>query len=148
MPLHAVDLIALQNLVYRYCWHLDHGDFDAMAALFSDAVVHLDPAGTFDRDPAGIAAVYRTYVKLHADGTPRTRHVTTNLILDPVGEDEVRSNSSVVVFQQADTLGLQPIIVTRNHDRFVRVDGTWRFAERSIEMNLLGNLSAHMLQSL
>lgn len=148
MALHATDLIALQNLVYRYCWHLDHGDFDAMAALFSHATVHLDPAGTFERDPAGIAAVYRTYVKIYPDGTPRTRHVTTNLILDPVSDDEVRSSSSVVVFQQADTLGLQPIIVTRNHDRFVRTQGEWRFAERSIEMNLLGNLSAHMLQSI
>ena len=147
MALQAPDILAIQNLVYRYTWHIDHGDFAAMAALFARAVVILDPAGTFDCDPKGLEGVFREYVRVYADGTPRTRHVTTNLIIDPEGDDQASSSSSVVVFQQTDALALQPIIVTRNLDRFVRTEGEWHFSERRIEMNFLGDLSAHMMKT-
>ncbi len=146
MSLQALDILAIQNLVYRYTWHIDHGDFSSMAAMFDRAVVILDPAGEFVRDAKGIEAIYRQYVRIHDDGTPSTRHVTTNLIIDPEGDDAASSSSSVVVFQQTDALKLQPIIVTRNLDRFARTDGEWHFSERRIEMNFLGDLSAHMLQ--
>jgi hypothetical protein len=72
--------------------------------------------------------------------------VTTNLILDVEGPGQVSANSAVTVFQQTDELPLQPIIGTRNFDRFEKVGGRWRFAARRIEIDLLGNLSAHMLQ--
>lgn len=140
----TADSIAIQNLVYRYCYHLDHGDFEAMAGLFAHADVTL-PAGVFKADPAGLAAVFREYVRIYPDGTPRTRHVTTNLIIDPDGADHATANSSVIVFQQTDALPLQAILGTRNYDRFERAEGGWRFAARRIEMNLQGDLSAHML---
>jgi hypothetical protein len=52
------------------------------------------------------------------------------------------------VFQQTDELPLQPIIGTRNFDRFEKVDGQWRFAARRIEVDLLGNVSAHMTRDI
>lgn len=140
----AADSTAIQNLVYWYCHHLDHGDFQAMASLFADAEVTL-PAGAFTCDAAGLADVFRQYVRIYPDGTPRTRHVTTNLIIEADGPDRATANSSVIVFQQTDDLPLQAILATRNYDRFERVDGRWRFAARRIEMNLQGDLSAHML---
>lgn len=141
--LSAMDVVEIQNLVYRYCWHIDHGDFDAMAQMFAHAEVTL-PAGVHRNDPAGLAAVFREYVKVYPDGTPRTRHVTTNLIIEPESSGRAAANSAVTVFQQTDELPLQPIIGTRNFDRFEKVDGHWRFAARRIEMDLFGNLSAHM----
>ena len=143
--LSAQDFIEIQNLVYRYCWHLDHGDFQAMALLFEHAEVSL-PAGAYRCDPAGLEAVFRAYVRIYPDGTPRTRHVTTNLIVDAEGPTQASANSSVTVFQQTDELPLQPVIGTRNFDRFEKVDGRWRFAARRIEVDLLGNLQAHLLQ--
>ena len=70
--------------------------------------------------------------------------VTTNLILEPEGPARASGNSAVTVFQQTDQFALQPIIGTRNFDRYEEVDGQWRFAYRRIEMDLFGDLSAHM----
>ena len=54
----------------------------------------------------------------------------------------------MIVFQATDFLQLQPVIGGRNYDRFERVDGVWRFRERRIESDLMGDLSAHMLQAI
>lgn len=142
--LSAADSIAIQNLVYWYCYYLDRGDFEAMAGLFAHAEVTL-PAGVLKSDPAGLAAMFRQYVRIYPDGTPRTRHVTTNLIVEPDGSDHATANSSVIVFQQTDALPLQAILATRNYDRFERAEEGWRFVARRIEMNLQGDISAHML---
>ena len=48
--------------------------------------------------------------------------------------------------QATEALPLQPIIGGRYFDRFAKVDGVWRFTERRMEMELFGNLSAHLLQ--
>jgi hypothetical protein len=143
----AMDVVEIQNLVYRYCWHIDHGDFQALAQMFAHAEVTL-PAGLYRNDPAGLEAVFREYVRMYPDKTPRTRHVTTNLIIDAEAVDKAVANSAVMVFQQTDGLPLQPIIGTRNFDRFEKVDGHWRFVARRIEIDLFGNLSAHMRRPL
>jgi hypothetical protein len=39
---------------------------------------------------------------------------------------------------------LQPIVAGRYLDRFARVDGAWRFAERRILVDLVGDLSRHL----
>ena len=143
----ADDYFAIQNLVYRYCDRLDRGDFAAVGALFAHADFHVPSSPTPIRDPAAVAATYRQYTRLYPDtGTPKTRHVTTNLMIEPDGADAARAQSYVVVFQATGELPLQPVIACTNYDRFARVGGAWRFSERRIEMNLLGDLSAHMLQ--
>lgn len=145
VELSAMDLQQIQNLVYRYCWHMDHGDFDAMAALFANAEFTV-PAGVYRNDPGALAAMYREWVRIYPDGTPRTRHVTTNLIIDAEAPGRASANSAVTVFQQTDELTLQPIIGTRNFDHFEKLQGRWRFAARRIEVDLVGNLSAHLMK--
>ena len=83
-------------------------------------------------------------VILYPDGTPRTRHVTTNLTIE-VDEDAGTGtcHSYVTVFQQTDDFPLQPVYQNRYEDTFVRVDGTWRFAERRFLIDLVGDMSAH-----
>ena len=49
------------------------------------------------------------------------------------------------VFQQTDVLPLQPIASGRYLDRFERVDGAWRFADRLITGFLLGDRSQHVV---
>ena len=51
------------------------------------------------------------------------------------------------MFQQADGSPLQPIIAGRYHDRFTRIDGTWRFTHRDYSLSdLFGDLTRHLPQ--
>jgi 3-phenylpropionate/cinnamic acid dioxygenase small subunit len=131
-------------LVYRYASMLDAGDLDGVAALFAFATWG---AGTRTERLEGTGAVRRAYdgVIIHEDGTPRTKHVITNLVVDVDGE-HATAHSYFTVFQAHEKLKppLQAIIAGRYDDRFECVDGTWRFAERIIHPDLQGDLSHHM----
>lgn len=145
--MQADDYFQIQNLIHRYCDRIDRADFDGLGQLFAEADVYLPATDQwFRRDAAGLTAMYRSWVRLHADGTPRTRHVTTNLIIEPDGPDAARTQTYIMVYQDAPGCPLQPIVGGRYADRFVKSDGTWHFAERRMEIDMFGNLSAHMLQ--
>ena len=85
----------------------------------------------------------------YADGTPGTKHVTTNLILE-FDEDGVgaTARSYFTVLQAVPGLPLQPIVAGRYRDRFERGDGVWRFSERRYLIDLVGDVSHHMLTEL
>jgi hypothetical protein len=68
------------------------------------------------------------------------------VIIEPDGPEAARAQSYILVHQATDALPLQPIIGGRYHDRFARVGGAWRFSERRMEIDLFGNLSAHLLK--
>ena len=59
--------------------------------------------------------------------------------------DTATSRSYFTVLQALEDFPLQTIIAGRYHDRFGRVDGIWRFSERMILPDLLGDLSRHLL---
>ena len=86
---------------------------------------------------------------LYPDGTPGTKHVTTNLILD-IDEEAgtAAARTYWTVLQAVPGLPLQPILAGRYHDRFVRVDQVWRFAERRYLIDLVGDVSRHMLSNI
>ena len=82
---------------------------------------------------------------LYEDGTPRTKHVITNLVVDvDDGSAHASARSYFTVLQATDGVPLQPIIAGRYEDQFEKVDGTWRFSERIIHPDLHGDLSKHM----
>ena len=137
---------AIEHIVYGYAERVDLGDFAGVAELFANAVYK----GGGPDDPgvegsAPVQQILETMVKRYDDGTPRTKHVTTNLIID-ADEDEATASarSYYTVFQQVDDTPLQPIIAGRYHDRFVRADGAWRLTERVIFCDLIGDLSRHL----
>jgi 3-phenylpropionate/cinnamic acid dioxygenase small subunit len=140
LPAHE----AIRNLLGRYCELIDAGELDALADLFADAVLTDDAGTELGRGREGAAGVYAS-VRIHDNGTPRTRHLTTNSIID-VDEDAgtATARSVYVVFQATDTLALQPIIAGRYRDRFARRDGQWSFTERAFAVDLVGDLSHHL----
>lgn len=143
----ADDYFAIQNLIYRYCDRIDRGDFAGIGQLFAHAEIHVPALPAPVRGAAAIEAMYARFTRIYPEsGTPRTRHVTSNVIIEPDGEHAARSQSYVLVHQATDALPLQPIIGGRYYDRFAKVAGEWRFTERRMEMDLFGNLSAHLLQ--
>lgn len=136
---------AIVTLIHTYAERLDLGDLPGVAELFRHATYGV-PDGPVRRGADEVLAALRAAVKLH-DGVPRTKHVTTNVIVE-VDEAAGRatSRSYFTVLQAAGAVALQPVIAGRYHDRFERADGGWRFAERRIFMDLVGDLSEHVRQ--
>ncbi|GAB2568464.1 nuclear transport factor 2 family protein [Nocardia heshunensis] len=137
------DSTAITNLIAKYAELVDDGDFAAVAALFSHGV--FIGSGTSIEGPVAIEKMFRALVIRYEDGTPRTHHVTTNTAIefDDAG-DSATARSYFTVFQALPDLPLQPIATGRYHDRFVRADGSWRFAERTVHTLLTGDLSHHL----
>ena len=126
---------------------MDAGRFeDLISELFTHTrfVVGPPEAPTIRSDQM-LDTFRRTTIR-HPDGTLRTRHVITNPIVEVDEEaDAATCRSYYTVFQQTDTLPLQPIVSGRYDDRFERVDGKWRFALRDYtKVDLLGDLSQHL----
>lgn len=144
----ADDTYEIQKLLYLYCDRLDRGDFAGMAQLFAHARFEPGGAAAVQDDPAAIVRMYEDYTRIYPHtGTPGTRHVTTNPIIDiDEGGSTARCQSYVVVFQGIDDFPLQPVIAGRYFDRFEKVEGRWRFSERRIDIGHYGNLSRHLLQ--
>ena len=133
----------IASLVYRYAELIDQGDLDGVAALFEHATWG---SGTRTERMRGTEQVRRMYdgVILYEDGTPHTKHVITNLVIEhDTGATHATARSYFTVMQAHEGV-LQPIIAGRYHDRFENVDGAWRFAERIIHPDLQGDLSHHM----
>lgn len=140
----ADDEESIRGLIVAYAERLDAGDLDGVADLFADAEFRSARGGT---PLVGRDAVRRMYepVRLYEGGVPRTMHVLGNIEvqLDAGGESATASCAFTVL--QAVTPGaLGPVLAGRYQDRFRRVDGAWRFAERVVHPDLLGDLSGHM----
>jgi 3-phenylpropionate/cinnamic acid dioxygenase small subunit len=141
----------IANLLYRYAEYMDSGDLAGAASLFEHArlrVVKGEGPGAGTVDAAAMLALWKALVVLYPDGTPRTKHVVTNPIIevdDPAGTASCRSY--YMVLQQTDGLPLQPIVAGRYHDRFERVDGRWRFSFRDYTLiDMMGDVSHHLTQ--
>jgi 3-phenylpropionate/cinnamic acid dioxygenase small subunit len=136
----------IEAIVYGYAERVDHGDFAGVAELFADALYKgggPDDPGVHGAEP--VQQILETMVRRYDDGTPRTKHVTTNLIIEA---DEAAGSASArsyyTVFQQVQDTPMQPIVAGRYHDAFERVDGVWRLTERVIFCDLIGDISRHL----
>jgi hypothetical protein len=137
------DRDAIAALVYDYAARIDGGDFEGVARLFAHGTFR-SAGGPVRRGVEEVLAVLRRVVILH-EGTPRTKHVTTNLSLEVDATDgTATARSYFTVLQATTTLPLQVVIAGRYEDRFARVDGRWRFADRLVHMDLVGDVSQHV----
>lgn len=134
---------AIEALIFTYAERLDAGDLAGVAALFHAATYRGAQGGEY-RGAAAVEAVLTSRVMLY-DGIPRTRHVTTNLVITlDAAESAAGARSYFTVFQAAAGLPLQPIVAGRYHDRFVLAADGWRFEDRLIHVDLVGDLSRHL----
>lgn len=140
--------ITIPNLIFTYAERIDAGDFQGVAELFEYATITTEGSEVVHRGAEEIRSMYESWARRYEDGTPRTKHVTSNLILE-IDEDaaSAAARSYFTVFQQTDRLSLQPIIVGRYHDRFECIGGRWRFVHRHMISDLFGDLSHHLLQA-
>jgi 3-phenylpropionate/cinnamic acid dioxygenase small subunit len=137
---------AITTLMYRYAECVDAADFAGIGALFEHGQLTTRglPGAIVGAD--AVRDLYRGTNKVHPDGTLMTRHLTTNVIVDiDEDADTATARSSFVVFQSTPSVPLQPIVTGRYRDRFERVDGEWRFAEREMGVEQFGDVSDHLL---
>ncbi len=135
---------AIRNLLGRYCEAMDAGDLDALAEMFEGARLTDEHGRVTAADADGVRRLYGEGTR-RWDGSPRTRHLTSNSIIDvDEGAGAATARSSYVVFQATDGFPLQPIIAGRYRDRFALRDGEWRFVERAFAVDQVGDLSHHL----
>lgn len=134
---------AIAGLVYGYAERLDAGDLEGVARLFADATFG-PPQGPVRRGTEAVLARLREIVILY-DGVPRTKHVTTNLVVEvDATAGTAAARSYFTVLQATPALPLQPVVAGRYHDRFARDASGWRFTERRVLVDLAGDLSQHV----
>ena len=134
----------IENLIYAYAERFDSGDLAGVAELFADGRIQAAPGVVYE-GAEQVHAMYDGAVRLYADGTPRSHHVTTNVTVTVAGDGATATaRSYYTVFQQTDDLPMQAIIAGRYHDTFHRVDGRWRFDTREMFVGLTGTLDHHL----
>jgi 3-phenylpropionate/cinnamic acid dioxygenase small subunit len=134
---------AIENLIAAYAELVDDGDFAGLGRLLAGAT--FTGSGPPVSGPDAIEKMFRDMLIVYDDGTPRTKHVTTNVVI-AVNEEAgtATSRAYFTVLQALPGLPLQPIVSGRYRDRFDRHDGQWRFAERRVRVDLVGDVSRHL----
>ncbi len=137
----------IENLLYVYAERIDAGDFAGVAELFAHACITVAGAEAETRGRDAVEKLYSGTTRLYEDcGTPKTKHVVTNPIIEvDEAADRATSRSCFTVLQQTPVLPLQVIITGRYRDDFERVDGRWRFARREMQLEQFGDLSQHLM---
>jgi ketosteroid isomerase-like protein len=138
---------AITKLIYTYAERIDAGDFAGVGELFAHATLTFEGFGDAVAGSDAIAALYARTTRRYEDGTPRTKHVMTNVMVDVADEGEVAASRSYFTVLQAvpGALALQPVIAGRYRHTYERVDGRWRVLTMHIIIDLVGDLGHHML---
>ena len=137
---------AIENLIATYAELVDDADFAGVGTLLADATF-AGGAG-FVRGGDAIENMLRDNLIVYEDGTPRTKHVITNVAIELDDQAGTAiSRSYFTALQALPDLALQPIVSGRYHDRFERRNGQWRFVERQVRTDLLGDVSRHLRDS-
>lgn len=132
------DRWAIEQLVHQYAWHIDEGDFEAMASLFA----HGEWFGCHGRDEV---LEWMTRNVLLYDGSPCTHHVVSNLQVT-LGADQRSAEARSYITVHHQVPGDREIkVISANvyFDEFEKADAGWRFTRRAIRRRLVGEAERH-----
>jgi 3-phenylpropionate/cinnamic acid dioxygenase small subunit len=141
----VADKLAITELLYRYAELIDAGDFDGVGRLLARATF----GGTGPQGASGaenIAKLFGATTRRYPGhgNTPRTRHLVLNPIVD-VMDSTATARSTFCVVQHTETVPLQPIVVGRYLDTFTCDDAGWYFTSRQVDVEMIGDISAHLM---
>jgi hypothetical protein len=138
---------AIETMIATYAGLVDEGDFAGVGKLLADATFTAAAGSVTGAD--AIEAMLAENVIVYDDGTPRTKHIITNVITE-VDEEAGTAvcRSCFTAMQALPDLPLQPIVCGRYDDRFERHDSQWRFVARHVRTDLVGNISHHLRRSI
>jgi len=137
---------AIENLIASYAELVDDGDFAGVGTLLGQATFTGGSGTVSGRD--AIEKMLRDNLIVYEDGTPRTKHIVSNLAIELDEEAGTAvARSYFTVLQALPGLSLQPIVSGRYQDHFERRDGAWCFVERRVRSDLVGEVSLHLRSS-
>jgi ketosteroid isomerase-like protein len=132
------DIVAIQQLLHRYCIAVDKGTADDVAALFHENGT-LMPIYSGGEPCKGRAAVREWYVAYHRDFRSRVdylRHCVTNPVIEVSG-----NRATAECYLSADAIPKasgKPVTVSGYYlDKLVKDGGRWYFEERRIHVNFV-----------
>jgi 3-phenylpropionate/cinnamic acid dioxygenase small subunit len=139
--------VSCAQLIYRYAELIDLGDFEGVGELLNDAEVTVESGDYAPRGRDQVLEMYTGTTRRYPDdGTPKTKHVMTNVMVDLDGPSAARSRSYFTVFQAVPGhLALQPIVAGRYRHRFELREQGWRIVGKHIIVDLTGELAHHLL---
>ncbi len=138
---------SVTNLVHTYAERIDAGDFAGVGDLLAHATMSFEGFGDSVSGRDDIEALYTRTTRRYEDGTPRTKHVMTNVIVEPGADGTTAASRSYFTVLQAvpGSLALQPVIAGRYRHTYELAEGTWRIASMHVIIDLVGDLGHHML---
>jgi 3-phenylpropionate/cinnamic acid dioxygenase small subunit len=136
------DRDSITDLIYRYAELVDAGDFDGVGRLLARAEFGGAQTATVS-GTENIATLFARSTRRFPDGTPKTRHLVHNPIIEIDG-DTATARSTFCVVQATERVPLQPIVVGRYYDRFAREPHGWHFTRRIADVEMVGDVADHL----
>lgn len=133
-------------MLYSYAERIDAGDLEGLADLFIEAEFLNAQGIVVATGRAELLALFKAAVKIDSSsGTPGTKHVTSNAIIEVNEVDNSAwARSYFTVFQSVQDFPLQAIVAGRYNDQFLRVNDAWQFHQRCVIPELYGDVSQHL----
>ena len=139
---------AITDLIYRYAELIDAGDFEGLGLLLGRASFGGPRTPTIS-GVDNITGLFGMTTRRFPDtGTPKTRHLVLNAIVEVDGDgagDTATARSTFCVVQATGRVPLQPIVVGRYSDSFARDSAGWYFTSRIADVEMVGDVSDHLL---
>jgi 3-phenylpropionate/cinnamic acid dioxygenase small subunit len=142
----STDKLEITELLYRYAELIDAGDFDGIGRLLARSTFG-GPASGSVSGADNIAKLFAMTTRRYPEhgNTPRTRHLVLNPVVELSGDGTAATRSTFCVMQDTETVPIQPIVVGRYYDAFARDDQGWYFTERKVDIQMIGDVSAHLM---
>ena len=135
----------ITTLLYTYTEYIDAADFDAIGELFEHGKITTRGWRARPRGVTRSGTSTRTRTRCTRTARCAPRHLCTNVIVDiDESAGTATARSSFLVLQATKELPLQPIVAGRYRDRFERAAGKWRFAEREMSVEQVGDVREHL----
>ena len=90
---------SITKLIYTYAERIDAGDFAGVAEVFAHATLTFEGFGDAVSGAPAVQSLYERTTRRYEDGTPRTKHVMTNVIVD--ADDDARAPQPVLLHRAA-----------------------------------------------
>jgi hypothetical protein len=121
MALEAADTLEILQLAARYNHAIDYGDPEAWAGTFAED-------GVFNAGPETVTG-HEALAKFAAGFMSGAQHWTNNHIVE--GDGEQATHTCYLNLIRTST-GANSVITGRYNDSLKKIDGQWRFTERTV----------------